>query len=88
LAWDDQQVQQAIQDDLRAMLGLEAKPIAISVSRWPKSMAQYETGHAGKLSKIEDRLSQYPLLFLAGNGYRGIGISDCIKSGRAAVPIS
>ncbi len=84
----DAELQSLIQDELRSLLGLNATPLAFSVSRWPNSMAQYEVGHAERIRKMEDRLRRYPLLFLAGNGYQGIGIPDCIRSGKVASQIS
>ena len=48
-------------------------------------MPQYNLGHPEKLAKIDLALEKYPGLALAGNGYRGIGIPDCIHSGELAV---
>jgi oxygen-dependent protoporphyrinogen oxidase len=33
------------------------------------------------LQRIESLLQQLPGVALAGNGYRGIGVPDCIRSG-------
>jgi oxygen-dependent protoporphyrinogen oxidase len=48
-------------------------------------MAQYGVGHLDRLDRIERLRQQLPGLALAGNGYRGIGIPDCIRSGQEAV---
>jgi oxygen-dependent protoporphyrinogen oxidase len=48
-------------------------------------MPQYNLGHPERLKRIEAALQYYPNLALAGNGYRGIGIPDCIHSGELAV---
>ena len=48
-------------------------------------MPQYNLGHPEKLEQIDSALEKYPNLALAGNGYRGIGIPDCIHSGELAV---
>ncbi|MDX2269294.1 MAG: protoporphyrinogen oxidase [Bryobacter sp.] len=82
--WTDEAVIAAVCEDLRRMLGIEQAPVATSVSRWPRSMAQYEVGHANKLEIIEERLKAWPGLRLIGNGYRGIGIPDCIRLGKEA----
>jgi oxygen-dependent protoporphyrinogen oxidase len=47
-------------------------------------MAQYPVGHGGRVSAIEERLQDLPGLYLAGNAFSGIGISDCIRTGRSA----
>jgi oxygen-dependent protoporphyrinogen oxidase len=52
---------------------------------WEKAMPQYNLGHPEKLKQIDAALEKHPGLALAGNGYRGIGIPDCIHSGELAV---
>ena len=47
-------------------------------------MAQYNVGHLDKLARIERWLKTLPNVFLAGNGYRGIGVPDCVRSGKEA----
>jgi len=42
-------------------------------------------GHLERVARAEQALSAFPGLALAGNAYRGIGIPDCIRSGREAV---
>lgn len=71
-------------EELRSILGLTAEPLFASISRCPKSMAQYTVGHAARWKEIQTRLAAIPGLYLAGNGYTGIGIPDCIRMGRAA----
>jgi oxygen-dependent protoporphyrinogen oxidase len=71
-------------EELRTILGLTSAPLFNSISRWPRSMAQYTVGHSARLKEIQSRAAAIPGLFLAGNGYSGIGIPDCIRMGRAA----
>jgi oxygen-dependent protoporphyrinogen oxidase len=47
-------------------------------------MAQYTVGHAARWKEIQERVARIPGLHLAGNGYSGIGIPDCIRMGRQA----
>jgi len=47
-------------------------------------MAQYTVGHGRRMAELEARLRKVPGLYLAGNAYQGIGIPDCIRTGRAA----
>jgi len=72
-------------EELQLTLGIEAEPLISRVFVWEKSMPQYNLGHPQKLAQIAKRLENYPGLALAGNGYRGIGIPDCIHSGELAV---
>jgi protoporphyrinogen/coproporphyrinogen III oxidase len=71
-------------EELRAILGLTAAPIFTGVSRWPRSMAQYIVGHGARLKEIQSAAAALPGLHLAGNAYTGIGIPDCIRTGRQA----
>jgi oxygen-dependent protoporphyrinogen oxidase len=47
-------------------------------------MAQYTLGHQQRVAEIRARARAIPGLHLAGNAYDGIGIPDCIQTGRAA----
>ena len=71
-------------EELRRILGLTAAPLFTNISRWPKSMAQYTVGHSGRIAEIKTRTAAIPGLHLAGNAYDGIGIPDCVRSGRQA----
>jgi oxygen-dependent protoporphyrinogen oxidase len=70
--------------ELRRILGLTATPQFTSISRWPRSMAQYTVGHSARWKEIESRVAAITGLHVAGNGYTGIGIPDCIRMGRQA----
>jgi oxygen-dependent protoporphyrinogen oxidase len=80
----DEELVRLVRDELRAVLGITAGPLLHRVFRWPKAMPQYTLGHLDRLAVIDKRLAEHPGLYLAGNGYRGIGIPDCIASGEAA----
>ena len=81
---DDETLVAMATTELRAILGLTAQPLFTSISRCPRSMAQYTVGHAARWKEIQTRVAAIPGLYLAGNGYTGIGIPDCIRMGRAA----
>ena len=84
LGQSDETVVAMAREELRAILGLTAQPLFTSTSRCPSSMAQYTVGHAARWKEIQARVAAIPGLYLAGNGYTGIGIPDCIRMGRAA----
>lgn len=84
LELSDEEVLRLVQNELKSILGLTAAPLATKVFRWRNAMAQYTVGHKERLRRIEDRLREHPGLFLAGNAYGGIGVPDCIRSGREA----
>jgi oxygen-dependent protoporphyrinogen oxidase len=84
--WDlsDDAIIAIVRDELQQILGLRASPLFARVYKWKSAMAQYSAGHLERLERIERLRQQLPGLALAGNGYRGIGIPDCIRSGQDA----
>lgn len=72
-------------EEVLLTLGIETEPLIARVFVWENSMPQYNLGHPQKLAKIAEFVENYPGLVLAGSGYRGIGIPDCIHSGEQAV---
>jgi oxygen-dependent protoporphyrinogen oxidase len=57
---------------------------ATQVSRWRRAMAQYAVGHQERMKRVKERVAALRGLRLAGNAYDGIGIPDCIRTGRNA----
>jgi oxygen-dependent protoporphyrinogen oxidase len=80
----DQEVVSLVRQELKEILNFSFAPLFHRVHRWPVSMAQYQVGHAGRIKRIQSQLEDLPGIYLAGNAYSGIGISDCIRTGRAA----
>jgi len=80
----DEQIVGIVRDELQQILGLCAEPLFARVYKWKSAMAQYGVGHLDRLDRIEGLRNQLPGLALAGNAYRGIGVPDCIRSGREA----
>lgn len=80
----DQEIVAIVRQELKEILSFIAEPLFYRVHRWPSSMAQYVLGHAERMKAIEKQLEHHPGVFLAGNAYSGIGISDCVRTGRAA----
>jgi len=79
----DAEIQAVAERELRDLFGIEAKPRFAMVHRWPQSMPQYTVGHMDRMKQVT-RLSREAGLHLAGNAYRGIGVSDCVRDGQAA----
>jgi protoporphyrinogen/coproporphyrinogen III oxidase len=80
----DEEIVATVRGELRSIMGISAEPIFHRVYRWPSAMAQYTVGHDSRIKTVLQRLESLPGLYLAGNAYGGIGISDCIRSGRQA----
>jgi protoporphyrinogen/coproporphyrinogen III oxidase len=80
----DESVVEIAKAELTLMMGLRIEPKFHHIARWPRSMAQYTVGHQDRVRQIETRVASTPGLHLAGNAYYGIGIPDCVKTGRDA----
>jgi protoporphyrinogen/coproporphyrinogen III oxidase len=73
-----------VRSELREIIGLNAEPLFARVYKWKSAMAQYSVGHLERLQRIELLRQKLPGLALAGNGYNGIGVPDCVRSGAEA----
>jgi protoporphyrinogen/coproporphyrinogen III oxidase len=80
----DHEILRIVRKELRQILGLVAEPLFSRIYRWKGAMAQYNVGHMERLERIERLRHRIPGLALAGNGYRGIGVPDCVRSGKEA----
>lgn len=85
ITWIDEVLLEIAREELELTLGITAKPLLTRIFQWEKAMPQYNLGHPERLERIEAALAAFPRFALAGNGYQGIGIPDCIHSGELAV---
>ena len=84
LALPDAEIQRAVYQDLQQLLGISGAPLAMSLTRHPEAMPQYQVGHLDRVARIEALTQHLPGLVLAGNAYHGVGIPDCIHSAEMA----
>lgn len=70
--------------DLRAAVGLTARPVAAEVTRWTGGLPQYPVGHLDRVARIREEVAGLPGLRLCGAVYEGVGIPACIASGQRA----
>jgi oxygen-dependent protoporphyrinogen oxidase len=80
----DEELIAIAQREMVQLLGARGEAIETHVARWRESMPQYHVGHLELVAEIESRVAEHPGLELAGNAYRGVGIPQCIRSGREA----
>lgn len=80
---DDDALGAAVREELRDLLGIVAVPLFTSIHRHPQAMPQYEVGHLDRITAIDATLARYPGLWLTGNGYRGMGLPECIHQAEA-----
>lgn len=85
IPWTEPGLLALAREELKLTLAVQADPLVSRVFMWEKAMPQYNLGHPALLARIESALESHPGLALAGNGYHGIGIPDCIHSAELAV---
>jgi len=73
-------------DELSRTMGIRrgGAPELVRVVRHARAIQQYTVGHGERLARIQAALATLPGLVLAGNGYRGISLNDCVINSQAA----
>ncbi|MEW5974890.1 MAG: protoporphyrinogen oxidase [Acidobacteriota bacterium] len=84
LELDDSEMVNVIRKNLQDLLGIKSEPLFTRVERHPDAMAQYGLGHLKLVEEIEGGVLRFRTLQLAGNGFGGVGIPDCIHRGEQA----
>lgn len=84
LELDDQQVIPLVRRELGSLVGAQGEPLFFHIDRWRNAMAQYHVGHVDRVAQLERLAREVPDLALAGNGFDGVGIPDCIRRARVA----
>ena len=80
----DDELARRLAANLSAALGLDASPLRWRVTRWERGLPQYAVGHLERVAAAERALEAHPGVALAGAGYRGSGLPDCIRQGQEA----
>ena len=84
MSQSDEEIAKIALQELAKVLGpLPAAAITV-VRRWPGALPQYHVGHNERMAKLQTRVDSIGRLHLLGNGYRGVGLPDLIRDGRAA----
>lgn len=79
---DDADLVAVAREELAAIWGLAASPRFAQLHRHPRATPRYDVGHRDRVAALHALLP--PGLHLAGAAYHGLGIPDCITSGRQA----
>jgi oxygen-dependent protoporphyrinogen oxidase len=82
---EDDELARIARRDLERVLGITAPPVLTRVYRWRRAGAQHNVGQRARMEALERRLAHHPGLFVAGSGFRSVGIPDCIADARAVV---
>jgi protoporphyrinogen/coproporphyrinogen III oxidase len=67
--------------ELRSMIGVTADPVRAWVRRHRQGLHRYTVGHLERIAAAERALQARPGVVLAGAGFYGVGLNECISSG-------
>lgn len=71
-----------VRRDLQVVMGITAPPSLARVFRWRQAGAQHTVGHLRRVEELEQRLRALGDLYVAGSGFRSVGIPDCVAEAR------
>jgi oxygen-dependent protoporphyrinogen oxidase len=82
---DDAALVELAREELARLMDLRAEPVMTRVFRFQRATAQMRVGHLAKMRSIKSRLVEVaPGILLAGGGYDGAGIPDCVRQAQDA----
>ena len=85
LAQSDDALVRLAREELRVLMSLDAEPVFARVFRFDRASAQMRVGHLATMRAIHEGLARAaPGVRVAGGGYDGIGIPDCVRQGEEA----
>jgi oxygen-dependent protoporphyrinogen oxidase len=75
----DAELVSTIHGELQSVLGISSEPGVIGITRYERSIPQYNVGHFARVQRIESLLRETPGIQLIGNYLHGVSTGDCIK---------
>lgn len=85
IEWTEEGLLRVALTEMEEVMGITAQPILYRVFQFDNAMPQYNIGHQSILAESARLHECLPGFSLAGAGYRGIGIPDCVNSAQKAV---
>lgn len=82
LTMPDDELARLAEAELGAFLKITGKPLFFRTFRYNKASPQPRVGHLARMAELRKHLASFPGLYVAGNGYDGIGIPECIRQAR------
>lgn len=81
----DEEITAAVRRDLRDLMGLEAAPSFVEITRLRHSMPQYPVGHKEAIASFVSGLeANLPGVIASGQPFGGVGLPDCVAQGQSA----
>jgi oxygen-dependent protoporphyrinogen oxidase len=76
----DEHIIQITLDELKSIMQLSGNPVYLHLTRWQKSIPQYEIGYQHKIDALTQFEESLPGIVLAGNYRGGISVGDCVQN--------
>ena len=84
----DDDIRDKVHEELQRVMQISCSPVFSSVVHGRRTMPQFTLEHAGRMKKITRLLHLHPGLFLASAFTGGVGIPDCIGTGRRTAKLA
>jgi oxygen-dependent protoporphyrinogen oxidase len=76
----DEQIIEITVSELQSAMQISGNPVYLHLTRWPKSIPQYELGYQNKMNALSEFEEQHSGIQLTGNYRGGISVGDCVKN--------
>jgi oxygen-dependent protoporphyrinogen oxidase len=82
--WSDEKLVAALLAEIEPVLGLRDAPRVLSITRWPRAVAQPGRDHPRLVAGARAQLAHFPRLALAGSHLDGVAFGEALASGARA----
>lgn len=83
LKQDDAGLVDLVRKDILDLMNIDAQPLFTEVTRLDNSMPQYPVGHKQQIADLREQMAkELPGVYIAGAGYDGVGLPDCIRQAK------
>jgi oxygen-dependent protoporphyrinogen oxidase len=80
---DDKEIIRRTRGELQALMGIDAEPMFVELTRLNRSMPQYPLGHLDKIARLREKLAaEWPGVYATGAAFEGVGLPDCIRQAK------
>jgi oxygen-dependent protoporphyrinogen oxidase len=81
----DDELTAAVRRDLNKLMGLNATPQFVEITRLRRSMPQYPVGHVEQIAALRrDLAARLPGVYATGAPFEGVGLPDCVGMAKDA----
>ncbi|HSB09472.1 MAG TPA: protoporphyrinogen oxidase [Blastocatellia bacterium] len=75
----DSELVEMAHSELQKVLGISKNPQVVAITRYERSIPQYELGHFARVRRIEELIGESQGLSIIGNYLHGVSTGDCVK---------